>query len=192
MIQFEKEVLAYLNIPSIPKKEFDGKTAVTKGVAIIENIYEQEAYAVASFNPENGETEPKIVKVFGVEPFCKVNRIFVVPSYMASAEDVDDMDLDEQTEQEQAIVIAEAEAKKKAAEVLKEATEMENEGVEPENPIDELPEWIFEEIHSKQEAVAWLKNFQSRNKQKGRIPTTDENIKLRLYSIYCELQNKDK
>jgi hypothetical protein len=179
MIQFEKEVLAYLNIPSIPKKEHDGKTAFAKGVAVIETIYGEDAYAVASFSPEDGEETPKIVKVFGQEPFRAVKNVFVVPSYMASAEDVDDMDLDEQS-------------KKNAKEILKEAADIENEGVETDNAIDNLPEWIFDEIHSKKEAVAWLKNFQSRNKQRGSIPKTDENIKLRLYSIYCELQNKTK
>jgi hypothetical protein len=89
------------------------------------------------------------------------------------------MDLDEQS-------------KKKVQQVLDEAKEIENEGTKDENPMANLPEWIFSEIHSKEEAVAWLKNFQSRNKQKGRIPTTEENIKLRLFSIYSELQKKQK
>ena len=57
MIQFEKEVLEYLNIPSIPKKEFDGKAAFSKGVAVVETIGKQEAFAIACFNPENGDKE---------------------------------------------------------------------------------------------------------------------------------------
>ena len=179
MIQFEKEVLEYLNIPSVPKKEFDGKSAFSKGVAVVETIGKQEAFAIASFNPDNGDKEPKIVKVFGIEPFRKINKIFIVPSYMNTEEEIKDMDLDEQS-------------KKKVQQVLDEAKEIENEGTKEENPMANLPEWIFEEIHSKEEAVAWLKNFQSRNKQKGRIPTTDENIKLRLFSIYSELQKKQK
>jgi hypothetical protein len=89
------------------------------------------------------------------------------------------MDLDEQS-------------KKKAEQMLKEAQELETEGTKEENPMENLPEWIFPEIENKEQAVAWLKNFQSRNKQKGRIPTTDENIKLRLFSIYSELQKKQK
>ena len=179
MIRFEKEVLEYLNIPSVPKKEFDGKSAFSKGVAVIETVDGQEAFAIASYNPDNGDKEPKIVKVFGIEPFRKINKIFIVPSYMNTEEEIKDMDLDEQS-------------KKKVQQVLDEAKEIENEGTKYENPMDELPEWIFPEINSKQEAEAWLRNFQSRNKQKGRIPTTEENIKLRLYSIYTELQNKTK
>jgi hypothetical protein len=179
MIQFEKEVLGYLNIPSIPKKEFDGKTSFAKGVAVVETVSGQEAFAIASFNPDNGDEHPKITKVFGIEPFNKVNKIFVVPAYMTTDDEIKNMDLDEQS-------------KKKVRQVLDEAKEIENEGTKEENPMANLPEWIFEEIHSKEEAIAWLKNFQSCNKQKGRIPTTDENIKLRLFSIYSELQKKQK
>ena len=36
MIEFEKEVIKYLNIPSIPKKEWDGKSSFSKGVALLE------------------------------------------------------------------------------------------------------------------------------------------------------------
>ena len=123
---------------------------------------------------------PSINKVFGLEPFKSIKKIFIVPSYMSTEDEIKDMDLDEQS-------------KKKATEILKEASEIENEGVDSDIPsMDKLPEWIFPEIHNKQEAEAWLRNFQSRNKQKGRIPTTEENIKLRLYSIYTELQKKQK
>lgn len=178
MVQFEKEVLEYLNIPSIPVKEHDGKSSFLKGVALLSLRGEREAYAVASFDSDTDKA-PKITKVFGIEPFVSIKKIFVVPAYMTTEEEIKDMDLDEQS-------------KKKVQQVLDEAKEVENEGIKEENPMDGLPEWIFKEIHSKDEAVAWLKNFQSRNKQKGRIPTTDENIKLRLFSIYSELQKKQK
>lgn len=179
MIEFEKEVIKYLNIPSIPKKEWDGKSSFSKGVALLELQFGHEAYAVASFDAESDKI-PSVNKVFGLEPFKSIKKIFIVPSYMSTEDEIKDMDLDEQS-------------KKKAAEILKEASEIENEGVESNIPsMDALPEYIFPEIHNKQEAEAWLRNFQSRNKQKGRIPTTEENIKLRLYSIYTELQNKTK
>jgi hypothetical protein len=139
---------------------------------------EREAYAVASFDA-NVDKTPNIVKVFGIEPFVNIKKVFVVPAYMTTEEEIKDMDLDEQS-------------KKKVQEVLDEAKEIENEGTKEENPMDGLPEWIFPEINSKQEAEAWLRNFQSRNKQKGRIPTTEENIKLRLFSIYSEMQKKQK
>lgn len=175
---FEKEVIQHLNLPSIPKKEWDGKSSFSKGVALLSLRGEREAYAVASFDA-NVDKTPNIVKVFGIEPFVGIKKVFVVPSYMTTEEEIKDMDLDEQS-------------KKKVQEVLDEAKEIENEGTKEENPMEKLPEYIFPEIHSKEEAVAWLKNFQSRNKQKGRIPTTEENIKLRLFSIYSELQKKQK
>lgn len=175
---FEKEVIKHLNLPSIPVKEWDGKSSFSKGVALLSLRGEREAYAVASFDADV-DKKPNIVKVFGIEPFVNIKKVFVVPAYMTTEEEIKDMDLDEQS-------------KKKVQQVLNEAREIENEGTEDENPMANLPEWIFPEINSKQEAEAWLRNFQSRNKQKGRIPTTEENIKLRLYSIYTELQNKTK
>ena len=178
MIQFEKETLEFLNLPSIPLKEWDGSTSFEKGVALISLRGEREAYAIASFEADV-DKKPNIVKVFGIEPFVDIKKVFVVPTYMTTEEEIKDMDLDEQS-------------KKKVQQVLNEAKEIENEGTENENPMANLPEWIFPEIGSKDEAVAWLRNFQSRNKQKGRIPTTDENIKLRLFSIYSELQKKQK
>lgn len=178
MIQYENQVLEYLSIPSMPRKEWDGKSSFLKGVALITLSGEREAYAIASFDSDK-DKKPKIVKVFGIEPFIQIRQIFVVPSYMTTEDEIADMDLDEQS-------------KKKVQQVLDEAKEIENEGTKDENPIENLPEWIFPEINSKQEAEAWLRNFQSRNKQKGRIPTTEENIKLRLFSIYSELQKKQK
>lgn len=178
MIAFEKEIVAYLNLPSIPKKEWDGKSSFQKGVALLSLRDEREAYAVASFDADVDKT-PNIVKVFGIEPFMNIKKVFVVPTYMTTEDEIGDMDLDEQS-------------KKKVQQVLAEAKDIENEGTKEENPMENLPEWIFSEIHSKDEAVAWLRNFQSRNKQKGRIPTTEENIKLRLFSIYSELQKKQK
>lgn len=178
MIGFEKEVLLFLNIPSIPKKEWDGKSSFAKGVAVLEMRDGNEAYGVCAFDADF-DKKPNVVKVFGIEPFVGIEKVLVVPAYMTTEEEIKDMDLDEQS-------------KKKVQQVLDEAKEVENEGTKEENPMENLPEWIFPEIENKEQAVAWLKNFQSRNKQKGRIPTTEENIKLRLYSIYCELQNKTK
>jgi len=178
MIEFEHNVIEYLGLPSIPKKEWDGKSSFSKGVALLSLRGEREAYAVASFDADV-DKKPNIVKVFGIEPFVNIKKVFVVPAYMTTEDEIKDMDLDEQS-------------KKKVQQVLDEAKEIENDGTKEENPMEKLPEWIFPEIENKEQAVAWLKNFQSRNKQKGRIPTTDENIKLRLFSIYSELQKKQK
>ena len=176
MIDNEKEVVAWLNLPSIPKKKWDGTSSFLDGVAVLEYADGGLGYAIATFDAQN-DHEPRIKKVFGIRQYVGIQDIYVVPSYMD--ENIDDMDLDERS-------------KAKAKEVLDEAKELEEEGTKEENPMSQLPEWIFPEINSKQEAEAWLRNFQSRNKQKGRIPTTDENIKLRLFSIYSELQKKAK
>lgn len=183
MIEFEDNVIAYLGLPSIPKKEHDGKSAFDKGVAIIELFDGREAYAVCEYKPNEGQTEPTVTKVFGVEPFIRIKQVFVVPNYMTNVEEVKDMDLDE-------------ESKKKVESLLNEAEELENEGVEETDtitPIDKLPEWVFDEISNKEQALAWLKSWNKRNGiKKGRIPSTDENIKLRLYAIYTDMQKKQK
>ena len=174
MIQFEKEVLDYLNIPSIPKKEFDGKTAFPKGVAVVETIEKQEAFAIASFNPDNGDKEPKIVKVFGIEPFRKVNKIFVVPSYMNTEEEIKDMDLDEQS-------------KKKVQQVLDEAKEIENEGVVGDKELEKPKnEYYFDHITNDEEAKAFIRSYNSRNHIKGKIPSTHDGIVMRLAVIFSD------
>lgn len=169
MIKFEKEVIAFLELPSIPKKEWDGKRSFEKGVAVVKLYGDSEAYAIASFDADS-DTKPRIVKVFDTEQFKEINKIYVVPNYMDT--DLSDSDLDD-------------ESKKRAEQIIEEANAFENEGVE-ENDIDKLPEWIFDEIHNIDEAEAYLRRYNSVNHIKGGIPTTEENIKLRLYSIYKE------
>lgn len=171
-IEFEQEVLSYLGLPSIPKKEYDNekKPYFDKGVAVIEIGDGRLAYAVCAF--KEGQKEPSITKVFSIEPFRKIHSIFIVPNYMSSIDDVEAMDLDEQS-------------KKKAIEVLEEAEKKENNGIESNVPsIDELSEWIFPEIENREQANAWLRNYNKTNKLRNSIPKTDENMKLRLYSIY--------
>ena len=111
-IEFEKELLAYLNLPSIPRKEWkEGDMPFEKGVAVIEYYGERLAYAVCKFDPNSGIKRPRVIKTFGTEPFIKIVKVFVVPNYMSNIEDVKDMDLDEQS-------------KKKAEQMLKEAQEL--------------------------------------------------------------------
>lgn len=179
MVQFEKEILQYLDLPSIPAKKWDGKSAFKKGIAVLSLRDGREAYGICAFDPDNGDRKPNIVKVFGVEPFASVGDIFVVPAYMSTEEEIKDMDLDEQS-------------KKKVEQVLKEAREIENEGTKDENPMEGLPEWIFPEIENREQALAWLRRYNSMNKVKGKLPQSDETIKLRLYSIYTEMQKKMK
>lgn len=180
MIQFEKEVVEYLNLPKIPIREWNGKEPFDKGVALLLLRGDTHAYAACTFNPDKGDKKPKVTKVFGIIPFVSVEKIYIVPNYMTIEDDIKEMDLDD-------------ESKKRASRMLNEAIEMENDGVESRVvKMEDLPEWIFDEIHSKDEARAWLKAYQSRNKIRGKIPTSSEVIKLRLYSIYIELKNKEK
>ena len=113
-IKYEKEIIEYLELPSIPKKEWDGKSPFPKSVAVVQLRSGDEAYAVAKYNPEK-ESAPRVVKVFGLEAFTKINKVFIVPNYMLT--DIEKMDLD-------------IDSKKKAKEILDEAKELEKKGID--------------------------------------------------------------
>ena len=177
MIEFEKEVIAYLNLPSIPRKEWNQIDSFQSGVAVVNMSLGRQAYAVCTFNKDE-DKEPRIKKVFGIEPFTGIEKVFVVPSYMDN--NTTDVDLD-------------AESKKRAEQLAAEAQELENNGVVDEavKEADKLPEWIFDEIHNMSEAQAWLKQYNIRNGiRKGKIPTSEETIKMRLYNIYMSNKNR--
>ena len=177
-VLYEESVIAYLNLPSIPKKEWNGKSSFDKGVAVVELYGSREAYAVASYD-ENKDSEPRIIKAFAQEPFSGIKKIFVVPNYMVTEEDVEKMDLDE-------------ESKKKATSVLKEAKEIENEGTgNEEDELAKLPEWIFPHITNREEAEAFVRSYRQRNKIKGKVPQSDDNLKAYLYVIYKNTQGKN-
>ena len=174
-VLFEKEVTSYLNIPSIPLKEWDKKSAFKKSVAVVNTYSGMLAYAVASFDPQKDQ-EIRVVKTFSQEVFTGIEKILIVPDYMDT--NVESFDLDEAS-------------KKKAQEIIEEAKEIENEGTEKTiKDINELPEWIFEDIKNKEEASAWLRAYNKRNKIRGDVPKKDETIKLRLYAIYTEMNSK--
>lgn len=177
MIEFEKEVIAYLNIPSIPKKEWNGKDSFQDGVAVINLTLNRQAFAVCTFN-EDEDKEPRIKKVFCVEPFIGIEKVFVVPSYMDN--DTTDADLD-------------SESKKRAEQLAAEAKELENQGTVEEaiEDANKLPEWIFPEIQNIEQAQAYLREYNRMNRiKKGKIPTNEETIKMRLYNIYMSNKNR--
>ena len=177
MIEFEKEVIAYLNLPSIPRKEWNQIDSFQSGVAVVNMSLGRQAYAVCTFNKDE-DKEPRIKKVFGIEPFTGIEKVFVVPSYMDN--DTTDVDLD-------------AESKKRAEQLATEAQELENNGVVDDavQEADKLPEWIFDEIHNMSEAQAWLKQYNQRNGiKKGKVPTNEETIKMRLYNIYMSQKKR--
>lgn len=177
MIEFEKEVIAYLNIPSIPRKEWNQTDSFQCGVAVINLSLGRQAYAVCSFDKET-DKEPRITKVFGVEPFSGIDKVFAVPAYMDN--NTTDVDLD-------------AESKKRAEQLAAEASELENQGTTDEaiENANKLPEWIFPEIQNIEQAQAYLKEYNRINGiKKGKVPTNSETIKLRLYNIY--MSNKKR
>ena len=173
MISFEKEVCSYLNIPSLPKKEWDGKSSFKNAVATIKLGGSRLAYAVASYD-EAKDDAPRVVKSFMTEPFYGIDKIFVVPSYMDT--DVDNMDLDEQS--------------KKAAEALKnEADELENQGADETIEVPKN-EYCFDHIHNDEEAIAFIEAYNRENNIKGAIPKKHESIIARLTVIYAESLKK--
>ena len=177
MIEFEKEVIEYLHLPSLPKKEWNQQDSFQDGVAIVSLSLGRMAYAVCTFDKET-DKEPRIKKVFGIEPFTSIEKVFVVPAYMDN--DTNDVDLD-------------SESKKRAEQLAAEAMELENQGTVDEaiEEANKLPEWIFDEIHNRDEAIAWLKQYNHRNGiKKGKVPTNEETIKMRLYNIYMSQKKR--
>lgn len=173
MVQFEKEICMHLSIPSIPLKKWDGKTTFKNGVAVTKLASGTLAYAVCSFS--NGDKAPNVTKVFSQEPFNGIEEIYIVPSFMDT--DVDKMDLDDDS--------------KKAAEILvNEAQDLSEQKDDDINMMKALPEWIFDEITNKDEAQAWLRQYNATNKIKGRIPENEETLKMRLLNIHSKLKRK--
>lgn len=177
-ILFEKEVCAFLDLPSIPKKLHDNKSGFAKGVAVVRLRSGYDAYAVASFDPEKNE-KPIINKVFCGEQFTEIIRIYVVPDYM-DVENIKNADLDD-------------ESKKKAEEIINEAKEIEEDGAELESPLtnNENP-YFFDHIHNDEEAIAFIESWNKKNKIHGNTPKKHDTILMRLAVIYSELNKSDK
>lgn len=173
MIKYEKEIIEWLNLPSIPKKKWDGKTGFRDGVAVIKHNMGEESYAVATFDPES-DKEPRIKKVFGLEPYFEIGDIFVVPAYMN--EDVESFDLDD-------------ESKKAAQRLIEEAHELENDGAEMEVDMPKN-EYFFSNIRNDEEAVAFIKAYNKNNRIKTRIPADHETILMKLSVMWADA-NRD-
>ena len=178
-IRFEKEVCNYLNIPSIPLKEWNKKDSFKDGVAITKLLLGDLAYAVCTFNADT-DKEPRIKKVFAEERFCGIDKIFVVPSYM-DTKDIENADLDEQS--------------KEAAERLAKETEELTET--PENDEEEkvkMPEneYFFDHIHNDEEAIAFITAYNRDNNIRGAVPSKHETIVMRLGVIFNDIKKKQQ
>lgn len=176
-MMYERDVLAYLNLPSLPRKEWDGESSFARGVCKLLMRSGRYAYGVCTFDVDAGDVYPRIVKVFGLEPFVDVEEIYVVPEYMATESDVDDMDLD-------------AESKEAVSAVLADAEELSSVGDEDAILDADDNEWVFDEIHDAEEARAWLKSWNESHKVKGALPKKDETLKLRLLAIRAEMDKE--
>ena len=176
-ILFEKEVCDYLRLPSLPAKEWDGKSEFANAVAVVTLLSGDKAYAVAKFNPEV-TNEPSIVKVFSGEPFRSEGaKFFIVPYYM-NVESVDNMDLDEQS-------------KKHAEELIKEAEIIENEGAEDVTSKMPENEYCYPEIENDEQAVAFIKAWNQKHGIKGGVPSKHDSITAKLLAMWME-DNNDK
>lgn len=176
MILNEKEVCVYLDIPSIPKKKWDGKTSFQYGVAITELIGGGQSYAVVSFDNEK-DLSPRVKKVFELEQFKSIGDIFIVPSYMDA--DVENMDLDDESKAMAQLLVDEA-----------------NEGISNTEIFNDEPknEYYFDNIHNDDEAIAFIRSYnksQSKGK-KRKVPKNHESIIVALSVIYNEVQNNGK
>ena len=174
MIEFEKEVLAFLNLPSLPLKKFDGKSSFKDGVAILQLASGNEAYAVATFDNEKDE-EPRVRKTFSQEQFNAVKEIFVVPSYMDT--ETESFDLDK-------------ESKEAAERLADEAKELENDGVDETHTQLPENEYLYDFIHNDEEAVAYITAYNKKNKIKGKIQKKHDAIVARLMVIWSEENKK--
>ena len=176
-IRFEKEVCQYLSLPSIPLKEWNGKTSFKDGVAVTKLLLGDLAYAVCTFNADT-DKEPRIKKVFAEERFSGIDKIFVVPSYMVT-KDIENADLDEQS--------------KEAAERLAKETEKLAETPENDEKI-EMPrnEYFFDHIHNDDEAIAFITAYNRDNNIRGAVPSKHETLVMRLGVIFNDMKKKQQ
>lgn len=175
MVLNEKEICRYLDIPSIPKKKWDGKTSFQHGVAIANLVSGAQSYVAVSFDNEK-DLSPRIRKVFELEQYTTIGDVFVVPSYMNV--DVDNMDLDDDSKDMAKLLVEEADEKISDNEIFDDT---------PSN------EYFFDNIKNDEEAIAFIRSYYKSKGagKKRKIPKKHESIIIALSVIYNEIQNKE-
>jgi len=166
--RFLDDVCKHLNIPKLPKKEWDGTTPFDNGVALIKRVYGNEDYAVCRYDPDKN-IKPTVKKDFGTEPFIEILNVWPIPDYMDA--NVDDMDLDEDSKENMKSLLDEKE--EESTQTL----------VTVEDPLEKLPEWIYENVHNIQEAQAIIRQY---GKAKGKISSNEDVLKSKLYDLYVK------
>lgn len=162
---YEKEILQYLNIPSIPKMEWDGKKPFKNACGEILVKGDVQAFAVFGFSESSNS--PYVKKVFGEEPIAKIGKIYPVPDYM-DMQGIENWDVNE-------------ESKNAAIALANEAIEMEQ---EKQEDVEETSEWFFDEIHNLEEARAWVANYRKKKRMRGKPIKDEESLKNFLYVLY--------
>lgn len=174
-ILFEKEICEYLDIPSIPKTKWDGKTSFKNGVAVLSLAFsEQQVYASCSFNAERNKT-PRVTHVFSPHTFKRIEEVFVVPAYMDV--DVESFDMSE-------------ESKAAANAIIEEAKELEKD-IAPQINIEGNSKYYFPEITSMEEAQAYIRAYDNEHGNKGaKMPSNEDEILTRLAVIWRGEENR--
>lgn len=179
MIHCENEILDYLNIPSVPKREWDGKRGFEDGVAVTRLVSGDLAYAVATYDVELDDA-PRIKKTFTLEQYVGIEKIFIVPSYMDL--DVDGMDLDETS----------MTAAKFLVDEVVELESQDSADKQEDGLQENKNEYFFAEIHNDEEAEAYVRAYNRKHRIKGRIPRSHDGLKMKLYVIWKEEEKKKK
>lgn len=176
-ILFEQEVCEYLDIPSIPKTKWDGKTTFKSGVAVLSLAFgNQRAYATCAFNAER-DKKPRVTHVFSAHTFKRIDEIYVVPAYMDV--DIESFDISE-------------ESKKAATQVLEEAKELEQTHIEDVS-VGASGKYYFQEITSLEEAQAFIHAYDKEHGNKeAKMLTSEDEILTRLAVIWRSEENKKR
>lgn len=169
--KFEKEVCKFLNIPSLPKNEWDKKSSFDNGVAIVKRLHGGEELAVCRFNSE-ADTDVRIIKDFGFEPFTEIISVYPIPSYME--DNITKMTFNDSTSEEAMKAL------------LLEKNELTS--GKTEDKKEEEYEFGFPFIKDKKEAIAYLK---SKN-PKAKISPNIDVIKNKLKVMYHNEQKNKK
>lgn len=173
-IRNEKEACKWLSIPTIPKKEWDGKSRFARGVGVVSTSSGYDTYVVVRFS--DFDDKPTIIKTFVGEQLGVISRIFVVPQYMNEI-DYEKADLDD-------------ESKEKMKILEDEAKELEAENVEKIEIPDN--EYFFEHITNDDEAKAYIRAYNKQRKLKAKVPKTHQELVMRLSVIWSEENNTQK
>lgn len=168
-ILFFNEICEFLQIPSIPKKKWDGKQHFDKGVGVIKHYDGTESYAFVKY--PDGNSDVNVAKVFSEVQFYELKEIYIVPDYMNDISEVDKMDLDDTS-------------KEHAKELLQQASFVDD--LDSDFIADN--EYYFDFIKNDEQAIAFIKAQNKKKRIRSRLPKTHEDIVMRLAVLFNEMK----